>query len=433
LPTDGPRPRSWPGLLLYRALLRAALPIVLPALWLRDRLTGKSRPRLRARLGRGVPPTEPGGLWIQAVSVGEVEVARQLIPELRSRAPELPLLVTSTTATGLDRARRTLGQAASVHPCPLDLGRPLRRVLDAARPRLVALVETELWPELLQQCGRRRIPVVIVNGRLSERSFARYERLVPHLRPLLAPLIRVLTRAEADAERFAALGVPRDRIVVAGNLKYELTPDRAPLPWAERLPAWAAGRTVVVAGSTMDGEEELLLEAVDELQDGWSRVFLILAPRHPERFDAVAEKLAERGIALARRSEADLAPAAPQVLLLDTIGELARAYGLARVAFLGGALVPTGGHNPLEAAVWGVPVLSGPHVHNFREVYDELIAAGSVRLASGPAELAAALGSWLEAPGAAAEAGERARAVVEANRGAAARTADELLALWRSS
>ena len=425
-------PTPWGRLLLYRGLLRAVLPFALPALWLRDRRTGKTRPSLASRLGRGLPWVEPGGVWIQAVSVGEVEVARQLVPELRQREPNLPLLVTSTTATGLERARSSLGDLVAIHPCPFDLGRPLCRVLKAARPRLVVLVETELWPELLHQAARHRAPVAIVNARLSEGSFTSYRRLGNFLRPLLAPLELVLARAEADSRRFVSLGVPGEKVVVAGNLKYEISADPEPLPWAGRLREWAAGRQVLVAGSTMEGEEERLLEAIGALPEAWKRLLLVLAPRHPERFAAVAQLLDRLGLATARRSDLGTAPEAPRVLLLDTIGELARAYGLAQVAFLGGSLAPTGGHNPLEAACWGVPSLSGPNVDNFREVYDELIIAGGARLVAGASELAEALDVWLSQPDAAAEAGARARAVVDANRGAAGRTADELIALWRS-
>jgi 3-deoxy-D-manno-octulosonic-acid transferase len=425
-------PMTSAALWLYRGLLRGGLVAAAPALWVRDRATGKARPTLRERLGRGLPAVEPGGLWIQAVSVGEVEVARRLVTELQSRAPGLPLLVTTTTATGLGLARQTLGRSIPVHACPLDLGRSVRRVLAHSKPRALVLVETELWPEMMHQAAQLVIPTAVVNGRLSERSFARY-RMVRHLlRPLLEPVAVVLARAETDAERFAGLGIAPERIRVSGNIKYDLVADETPLEWSEYLTSWADGRPVVVAGSTMDGEEAVILDAVDRL-GGWRELFLILAPRHPERFDTVARLLTERGIAFARRSAPTAGPARADLLLLDTIGELARSFRFAHAAFIGGSLVPTGGHNPLEAAVWGIPVLSGPHLFNFREVFEEMTMAGGARVVADAGELAAALATWLAEPAAAAARGAAGLAVVDKNRGATERTAASLLELLERS
>lgn len=417
------------SLWLYRALLRLGLPLVVPWLLLRDRLTGKRRPRFADRMARRLPELSAGGVWVQAVSVGEVELTRRLLRELAARRPQLPVLLTATTASGLELARRTAGDSVQVLACPLDLPAPVGRVLDAAQPRLVVLVETELWPELLHQAGRRGVPVAVVNGRLSDASAARYRRVRGPLAPLLDPLSLVLVRGRADAERFAALGVPEERIVVAGNIKYDLEPDPAPLPWAGRLAELAAGRPVVVAGSTMEGEEAPVLDALAAAARRIGPLLTVLAPRHPERFAAVARLLEDRGQAFGRRSALADAPDRCEVLLLDTIGELARAYRHAALAFIGGSLVATGGHNPLEPAVWAVPVLSGPHVFNFREVYDELVAAGGVRLvADGPA-LEGAVSDWLVNAATARHAGLAGRGVIEANRGATARTVEALLAL----
>ena len=416
------------ALWLYRMALRVALPLAAPVLWLRDRAAGKERPPLAARLGQGLPPVRPGGLWIQAVSVGEVEVARRLVRALDECASGTPLLVTATTATGLALARRTLGERASVHPCPLDLVRPVRRVLDAARPAALVLVETELWPEMLHQASCRGIPVAVVNARLSERSFGRYRKAGALLRPLLEPVRLVAAREEADAGRFAALGVSEDRIVVTGNVKYDLEPDPSPLEWEDRFRAWAGDRFVLAVGSTMEGEEAMVLDAV-AAAGGKGRFMFLVAPRHPERFDAVAELLERRGLTLARRNALDAAPACPDAFLLDTIGELSRAYRLADGAFIGGSLVPTGGHNPLEPAVWGVPVVTGPHLFNFAEVYAAMIESGGVAVVHGQEELAAVFRGWAENREATRQIGAAARAAVEANRGAAARTAEAVLRL----
>jgi len=419
------------SLWIYRLLLGGLLPVALPVIKVRQWLAGKSRPRFRDRLGRSLPEIPEGAIWIQAVSVGEVELARRLITELEERAPEQPLFLTATTATGLDLARRTLGDRLPVFPCPIDLPGPVRRVFEAARPRLLVLVETELWPEMLHQADLHGVPVAVVNARLSEGSFAGYRRVAGRLRSLLAPLELVLARTEADAERFAGLNIPRERIVVSGNVKYDLEVDRGPLEWEDDVREVAGDRPIIVAGSTMEGEEAQILDALAGLGADGATPFLILAPRHPERFDAVARLLADRGLSFSRRSSGERVPSNADAYLIDTIGELARAYQMARVAFIGGSLVPTGGHNPLEPAVWGVPVLSGPHVHNFQEVYDEMTEAGGARLVADSAELRVEAAAWLDEPAFAAAAGSAGREVVDRNRGATARTATALLDLLR--
>jgi 3-deoxy-D-manno-octulosonic-acid transferase len=237
----------------------------------------------------------------------------------------------------------------------------------------------------------------------------------------------VLARDESDAERFVALGVAADRVRVVGNVKYDLEPDATPLEWEGRLRSLAGGRPVVVAGSTMEGEEQLVVEAVRRLQGVDDRPLLVLAPRHPERFDSVAEMLRRRGVTIARRSDSGPWPDDAEVLLLDTIGELGRAYRLGSAAFIGGSLVPTGGHNPLEPAVWGVPVATGSHVFNFGEVYAEMTAAGGAVVVEDADGLAAVWSRWLSEPDAARRAGARGRRVVEGNRGATGRTVAALL------
>ena len=414
---------------MYRILVATLLPVAVPIIKLRQKLARKSRPRFRDRLGRDLPQLESGGVWIQAVSVGEVELARGLVAEFEQNAPDLPLFLTATTATGLDLARRTLGDRLPVFPCPLDLPGPVRRVLEAAQPRLMVLVETELWPEVLYQAGLRGVPVAVVNARLSPGSFAGYRRVAGRLRKLLEPLALVLARSEADGERFEGLHVPRQRILVTGNIKYDLEADHRPLEWEDNVRRVARDRPILVAGSTMEGEEEQILDAFSALGAGGTQPFLILAPRHPERFDRVARLLAERGLVFSRRSSGETMSSDTDVFLIDTIGELARAYRLARVAFIGGSLAPTGGHNPLEPGVWGVPVLSGPHVFNFDEVYDEMTQAGGARLVADSAELRVAAALWLDDPKLAQAAGAAGQEVVERNRGATTRTVSALLEL----
>ncbi len=419
-----------PSLWIYRAVLHAVLPVAMPTLAVSDRLRGKLRPELALRWGRQLPRVAPGGVWMQAVSVGEVEIGRRVLARLRERRPELGILMTTTTATGLARASSTAA-GWQVAACPLDLPGPVRRVLECTRPGLVVLVETELWPELLHQCGQTGVPVVVVNGRLSDRSFRRYRMVRAVLRPLLQPVVSVLVRAASDAERFAALGVERGRIEVMGNVKYDLEPDRTPLPWAERA---SQGRRVLVAGSTMEGEERTVLAAWRQLPH---RPLLVVAPRHPERFDKVAALLDGEGLRWARRTKLEDhgsgVDVTTEVILLDTIGELARAYAYATVAFLGGSLSGTGGHNPLEASLWGVPVLSGPAVFNFQEVYDELVGAGGAELVADVDSLRDALRRLFGDPAAARQVGLRGQEVVAANRGAVDRTVDRLEQLLEGS
>ncbi|MCK5378548.1 MAG: 3-deoxy-D-manno-octulosonic acid transferase [Acidobacteria bacterium] len=414
---------------IYRILMTVLVPIAIPVLVLSDRLVGKRRPPWSERFARRLPDVGVGGLWIHAVSVGEVEVARRLIDELSRDAAAVPIIVTSTTATGLALARKNLGDRASIIPTPVDLPGPVGRVFDAVQPRALVLVETELWPEMLHQAGRRGVPVVVVNARLSDGSFRRYRRIKRALRPLLRPLSLVLTRDATDAERFKDLGIEDDRVAVGGNVKYDLEADRRPLEWGEEIAVCADGRPVIVAGSTLEGEERLVLDAVETLTGSDGRPpLVILAPRHPERFASVAHMVSERGLTLMRRSRLpNGVPAGVDVFLLDTIGELARSFQYGAVAFIGGSLVPSGGHNPLEPAVWGIPVLSGPWVANFEEIYREMVAAGGVRLVADARELSAAMDKWLSAPETARLAGEAGRRVVEGNRGATARIAAEIL------
>ncbi len=361
---------------------------------------------------------------MQAVSVGEVAVARPLLAELRRRHPDVPLVLSATTATGLAMASGV--QLADVTlPFPVDLPGPVRRLMDAARPRLVVLVETELWPELLAGCGARGIPVALVNARVSDKSFRGYRAVRRLLRPLLAPVTVALAQDELSARRLAAMGVPPDRIRTAGNVKFDASPPGAPPKVVEELRRVARGRRVVVAGSTMPGEDEQVLDAVARAGDG-ARPFLLLAPRHPERSPQVMQLAAERGYSVTRRTLLSGAAAGADVVVLDTVGELAGLYQLADVAFVGGSLVPTGGHNPIEPARFGVPVLTGPHVRNFAAVYRAFVDAGAARVVHSEAELAGALTRWLALPAEARAAGEAGRDLLARNAGATERIADAL-------
>jgi 3-deoxy-D-manno-octulosonic-acid transferase len=374
----------------------------------------------RERLG-GWPRVEPGAVWVHGASVGESLAALPLHDALRARG--LATLASATTVTGravLRERRRDLPAALA----PLDHPWCTARALVRARPRALVLVETELWPSLTAAAERSGVPVVAVSARLSDRSFPRYRRLAFALRPTLRRLAAVGARSAEDAERFVALGVPAGRVEVTGDLKLE-PPREAPRPGPE-LAAFLGDRPLFVAGSTHPGEEEAALAALAALEGAERGAALVLAPRHPVRFDAVERRVREAGRVLHRRSR--LAPAARlgagEVLLLDTLGELAGVYALARVSFVGGSLAPVGGHNVLEPVAAGSPVLFGPHTASARAGVELVLAAGAGSRVADAADLARGLvAAWGPAEAARARA-ERGRAALERHRGASERSAD---------
>ncbi|MGA8043640.1 MAG: 3-deoxy-D-manno-octulosonic acid transferase [Terracidiphilus sp.] len=413
----------------YNLVLFAAL--ILSAPWWLSRMatTRKYREGLRQRLGQ-VPPRLRNDsrpvLWLHAVSVGEVLAVSRLVEELTQSAPDVRLLISTTTRTGQELARQRFG-AERVFYCPLDLPWAVRAYLRALRPTMLILAETEFWPNLLRGCFRRGIPVVVVNARISDRSWPRYRRLRALWRPLLSPLRLALAQSEADAARLRALGCAPDRVLVSGNLKFDVR--AAKEAEATRLLRAAAGSLrFVVAGSTLEGEEAALLDAWPHLLAACPHLVLVLAPRHPERFAAVATLLDRSGFQWSRRSTGMPALAPGHIVLLDTIGELASVYSLAAVAFVGGSIVPAGGHNPLEPAQFAVPILMGPHTANFRAITDDLVAHDAVRIATGE-HLAEALLALLSDGPTASAMGLRARHVFEAQAGATARTRDAIAKL----
>lgn len=405
---------------LYQLAMAAALVAAAP--WLLVQRGRHYLTTLPGRLGHfgsaGSERREQGGaLWIHAVSVGEVGVAATLA---RALPASLPLLVTTVTPTGQSRARALLGQRASVAYLPFDLGFAVERFYRRFSPAALVLVEGDYWPLVLRAAARRSLPVVVVNGRVSDRTFPRLHRLRRFLAPLFDPVARIGVQTGQDRSRLLALGLAEERVVVTGNLKFETPePPAAPVLEAE-VRRLAAGRPILLAGSTMDGEEAAVLDAFERLGGG-QRALLVLAPRHPERWDKVFRLLAESRHAHARRS-ASQASERPAVLLLDSLGELATLYRLAAAAFVGGTLVPTGGHNPIEPARFGVPTAVGPSMENFQEIAAQLDAAAAWRRVGGATELAAVWGEWLEDPAEARAVGARGAALVEANRGALERT-----------
>lgn len=412
---------------LYQLVTGVALAVAGPFL-----LARRGRhylPTLPGRMGKSEgTATRQGALWLHAVSVGEAGVAATLA---RALPPEIPLLVTTVTPTGQERARASFKDQAEVDYLPFDLGFAVRRFFERHEPRALVLVEGDYWPLLLREARRRGIPVAVVNGRVGDRSFGRMRRLRPLLGPLFSAVGRFGVQSAQDRDRLAALGIEPGRITVTGNLKYE-SPEPPRKPELEAaLEKLAGGRPILLAGSTMAGEEEAVLDAISEIGrfDGInSRGLLVLAPRHPERWNEVAALLHSRGIDFVRRSALPES-GRPEVVLLDSLGDLASLYRPAAAAFIGGTLVPTGGHNPLEAARFGVPVAVGRSMHNFREMAEAFDGASAWRRVADARELAAAWREWLDDPEAARAVGGRALRLVEENRGALARTLEMLAPL----
>jgi len=364
-------------------------------------------------------------IWVHAVSVGEVLTARPLISDLKRRYPNLRMFLSTTTMAGQQLARRSVQDVDAVFYFPFDFGFVIRRTLDLVRPKLFIMMETEIWPNLLRECRARGIKTAVVNGRLSARSFPRYRMIRPMMRRVLDHIDRFLVQSEESARRFIDLGADPARVVVTGSLKFdslELSSTALQARARDRVLRYfrvPGSRPVIVAGSTMKGEEIAVLRAFRRVRSTAPNTLLVLAARNPERF-AEAEQLArQEGWKVAKRSDLAI-DAEPRVdiVILDTIGELATIYQIATVVFVGGSLVATGGHNVLEPAVFGKPIVFGPHMENFLEIADAFVSNGAGVQLAGEEELEEAFLSLMSDPVRRARLGAAARALVEANRGA---------------
>jgi 3-deoxy-D-manno-octulosonic-acid transferase len=390
-------------------------------LLLARRLRGRGHPaHLRERLGwgGGALPPEPR-CWIHAVSVGEALTAAPLVDAIRRRWPELGIVVSTVTATGGRIVQDKLGGRACHRFFPLDLPGPVGRALDGIRPRFFVGLETELWPNFIRALAERGVPAMIANGRISDRSFRRYRLVRGLLRRVLARIAVFGMQSAEDARRIIALGAAPDRVVVTGSLKTDAPVDDGSgrAVW-ERLLGLAPGERLLVAGSTHRGEEGAVVEAWRALRGEVPDLRLLVAPRHPERVGEVEALLAEAGVAGVRRTSLPRAQAPGSVIVLDTIGELAELYRLADVVFVGGSLVPAGGHNMLEPVLRLRPVLFGPHTENFRDTAAMLLEAGGAERVADATELAAAVRRLLREPDRAAAMARAGFAAVQSRQGA---------------
>jgi 3-deoxy-D-manno-octulosonic-acid transferase len=423
-------------LFFYNVALFAALVASAPWWLWRMATTQKYRGGLAERLGRVPRRLRVAGagekpiLWLHAVSVGEVLAVSRLVQEIEADLSSYSIFISTTTRTGQELARARFG-AERVFYCPLDLPWAVRSYLNALQPRMLILAETEFWPNLLNGCFRRDIPVIVVNARISDRSWPRYRMLQRLWRSILGRLSRVLAQTETDAQRLVALGCDPERVSVSGNLKFDVRAAKQATA-TTLLKEFGKGRRFLVAGSTLEGEEAALLAAWSRLLAAEPNLVMVLAPRHPERFAAVSALLQSSGAVWTKRSgweqnsTTTVSPLKPgQIVLLDTIGELASVYSIAAVAFVGGALIPAGGHNPLEPAQFGVPIVMGPHYANFSAITDDLRAQNAIRIASKD-DLADSIVALLANPSEAQAMGERARHVFEQQAGATARSIEAI-------
>jgi len=418
--------------LLYDLILLALTLVLIPYYLVRGAFRGKIRRGIRERLGiyaagRLAPLQGKRVIWIHAVSVGETRAAIPLVKALRKTWPDAALVISNVTETGQQIARGIMETDLSLF-FPYDLSWVVRRVLRRVNPALIVIVETEIWPNFTREAQRMAIPIALVNGRISDRSFPRYRALRPLFKPILQDFSAFCMQTELDGERIASMGAPAERIEVTHNLKFDMqapVPDVAAVAALKETYRLPADLTVWVAGSTHPGEEEIVLQVYRDLVSAGVNIVLVLVPRHPERCRGLAEELASRGVQCTLRSAID-GRAEPlragEVLLVDTIGELMKFYAVSDLIFVGGSLVSVGGHNILEASLLKKPVIFGPYMHNFKEISRLVLAAqGGVQVADAP-ELAVAVRRLIEDPVLRQSLGEGGNGLLRENAGATERT-----------
>lgn len=359
---------------LYTIIFYLLLPFILLRLWIKNRKTPNGLQFWHERLGLGLRPFSPGGIWVHAVSVGESLTAIPLIKLLQQRYPTIPITVTNETVTGAERIRVELGNSVTQLYFPYDLPLVLKKFFNALQPKLLILLETELWPNILAACQLYQVPVALVNARLSERSAKAYRRILPVIRKMLKSIDVIAAQFQADADRFVDLGFPAEKIHVTGSLKFDLTlPPRLSEQAQRWRKSWGENRLVWIAASTHPGEEELILQAFTEVRQSFPDLLLVSVPRHVDRVPQLVQLYSSQNYKIIKRSEhneSEMADA--DIFIGDTMGELLIFYAAADLAFVGGSLVEKGGQNPLEPAAVGLPILTGPHTFNFATITEQL-------------------------------------------------------------
>lgn len=376
------------------------------------------REPLRERFGI-VSKEASDSIWFHAVSMGESNAAIAIIKRLLAKYPDLNIIVTTTTPTGARQIYNGLGDKVKHHYSPCDLPGTIKRFIHRARPKLLVIMETELWPNWLHHLKEQQIPVILANGRLSERSAQKYEKVHSLAEEMMDAFVKILAVNQQDAERFQRIGLSVNNSVVTGNIKFDI--DIPQFSDHEYFPQWK-GRPVWIAASTHKGEDELVLKAHQLICEKVPEARLILVPRHPERFESVARLISESGLSMARRSQPDSWDGSAQVLLGDTMGELMKAFNISDITWIGGSFAEIGGHNPIEPAVLAKPVLTGPYIFNFNEIFGDLIAAGGAQMVQNEVELADRIVKLMQTRDTAHDMGQKALQVIERNRGALDKT-----------
>lgn len=413
--------------LIYTLFIILALPLIYFRLLLRSIKAPAYRQRLLERIGiyKNLD-INPNGIWIHAVSVGEVVAAVPLIKALQSNYTELPILITTTTPTGAKRVQNIVNSASNSKNIqhlymPYDISLCLSNLIKKVQPICLVIMETELWPNLLHICNIKHIPVIIANARLSDRSFPRYKFFSWVMAPILQQVTFVATQSLLDTERFVQLGLNINKIATVGNLKFEVPSDALQLQNGKNLKMQFGERLILIAASTHVGEEYEILLAFKHIQAVYRNSMLIIVPRHPERFDDVANMLAQQKINFVRYSDKDITKkytAHTTVLLGDTMGELYMYYAAADVAFVGGSLVPVGGHNLLEPASLGLPCISGPYIENFKDISKLLVDAGLLQIVPDSMQLSEQCIAWFGASKTRLQLGNKAQQLILQHQGA---------------
>lgn len=408
---------------LYTLLLYLATPLVLLYLFLRGLRSKDYLKRWPERFGRFAPPAHPCGITVHAVSMGEVNAACMLVQELLRRFPNDTLCLTTLTPTGSARVQELFGDRVAHVYLPLDLPGAVRRFLARVRPRLLVIMETEIWPNLYHQAAARGIPILIVNARISERSVGAYRRLRSLTGDALRKVSQIGAQSALDRERLLGIGARDRQIIVTGNMKFDVRMPPSLTEQGETIRlAWGRQRLVLVAGSTHEGDERALLAAFNRLLSTFPQALLVLVPRHPERFNRAAQLARQAGLSVALRSSGISCPASTQCFVVDAMGELLRFYAAGDVAFVGGSIEPIGGHNVLEPAALSKPVLIGPHTANFADITRQLLERNAAFRVTDAEQLEAAVRRLFSGPELRDRMGRAGLDLVRSGQGAVART-----------
>lgn len=404
---------------LYSLLMLLVIPFMLLKLFRRNTDNTQSVwAQLAQRFG-AVPATRAGGYLFHCVSVGEVVAASCVIKALQEASPDTPIMVTTTTSTGAERVRAIFGETVQHSYLPADLPFTMGRMLARVKPQTVIITEVELWPNLLHLCHQQHIPVVLINARMTDRSARRYQKVPALFSPMMQQLTQVCAQGQRDYDNYLQLGTPAERLLLTHNIKFDQAVSSSA---SEPLLTLNSPRTVLVAGSTHDPEEQALLDAVAAHRSQYSDLLLVLVPRHPDRFDTVATLLSEQNVNFERTSVTRQIENACEVVLVDEMGLLTAAYHQAHITFVGGSLANRGGHNALEPAAAAKPVIMGPHIYNNPVICAYLQEQGALKVVSDKTELVNVLATWLNCPAEAEAAGQAGYQVLQENQGALAKT-----------